>query len=85
MSEAQNQVGAEEKPAQAISTSAPAAAAEHNGKCCSFIDIKCGATTLMVLDICYLIGLIIFIAVVVLAAAVEHIADPCKALPLNEL
>lgn len=44
---------------------APAAAVEPEMNCCGCIEIKCGLTTLMVLEIFYLIGFIVILATVV--------------------
>jgi len=64
---------ATQQPAQpqviVVQQAAPAAVVEPEMNCCGCIEVKCGITTLMVLEIFYLIGFIVIMATVVLAAA----------------
>ena len=52
-----------------VQQAAPAAVVEPEMNCCGCIEVKCGITTLMILEVFYLIGFIIIMATVVLAAA----------------
>ena len=45
--------------------------AEREVKCCMCFDPKCGITTLLILEILYLIGFVIMIALMIIAGLIE--------------